>query len=58
MHAIPQPAAPSRAVEPLRAPTVAACVHTLAIRADRARAAGDQDEANDLLLEAWAAFDA
>ena len=58
MHATPQPAPASRAVEPVRAPTVAACVHTLAIRADRARAGGDQDEANNLLLEAWAAFDA
>lgn len=44
-------------IEPVCAPSVEASVYWLAGRADRARARGQREEADRLLLAAWAELD-
>ena len=58
MNAYPTHPGVASIVEAARAPAIEAAVHRLAMQADRARASGKQDEADRLLLDAWAAFDA
>ena len=58
MNAFPTYPAVASILEAARAPGIEAAVHRLAMQADRARASGKQDEADLLLLDAWAAFDA
>ena len=58
MHAHASGSEPPHRVEAARAPVIEAAVHRFVSAFERARAEGEQELADRLLLEAWAAYDA